>query len=476
MNTDMPRGSSASFGSAIAHRWLMMSLTFAVAALGVWSFTRLPIDATPDITNVQVQVNTEAPGYSPLEAEQRVTFAIETALAGLPNLDYTRSLSRYGLSQVTVVFEDGTDIYFARQQVAERISQVKSQLPPGLEPELGPIATGMGEIFLYTVTADPAARRPDGQPWSGMDLRSLHDWVVRPQLRNTPGVTEVSAIGGYVAPDPRHSGSGKAAGIRIHARDVVEALSENNQNVGAGYIERGGQQLLVRVPNQAPDLTALENIVLDRRDGVPIRIRDVASVNEGRELRNGAATQNGQEVVLGTVFMLIGENSRAVARASAARVADIQKSLPAGVSIQAVYDRTSLVDRTIATVRTNLVEGALLVIAVLFLLLGNLRAALITAAVIPLSMLMTVSGMVRSGVSGNLMSLGALDFGLIVDGAVIIVENALRRFGEEQGRLGRILNARESASSWPHAPPRKSCGRACSASASSPRSIYRYSR
>jgi cobalt-zinc-cadmium resistance protein CzcA len=428
---------------AIAHRWLMLTLTLAAAVLGAWNFTRLPIDATPDITNVQVQVNTEAPGYSPLEAEQRVTFAIETALAGLPRLDYTRSLSRYGLSQVTVVFEDGTDIYFARQQVSERIAQVKSQLPEGVEPELGPIATGMGEIFLYTVTADPKARRPDGQPWSTMDLRSLHDWVVRPQLRNTPGVTEVSAIGGYVrqihvTPDPARL---LAYGFTLD--EVVDALSKNNQNLSAGYIERNGQQLLVRVPNQAEDIAALETIVLDRRDGVPIRIGDVATVSDGRELRTGAATQNGEEVVLGTVFMLMGENSRAVARASAARVAQIQKSLPPGVRIEAVYDRTGLVDRTIATVRTSLVEGALLVIAVLFVLLGNLRAALITAAVIPLSMLMTITGMVRGGVSGNLMSLGALDFGLIVDGAVIIVENALRRFGEEQARLGRKLERAE---------------------------------
>ena len=428
---------------AIAHRWLMLSLTLAMAAVGVWSFTKLPIDATPDITNVQVQVNTEAPGYSPLEAEQRVTFVLENALAGLPSLDYTRSLSRYGLSQVTVVFDDGTDIYFARQQVAERIAQVKTQLPPGVEPELGPIATGMGEIFLYTVTAGPDARRPDGKPWTAMDLRSLHDWVVRPQIRNTPGVTEVSAIGGFVrqihvTPDPARL---LAYGFTLD--DVVDALTENNQNVGAGYIERNGQQLLVRVPNQATDLSALESIVLDRRDGVPIRIRDVASVSDGSELRTGAATQNGQEVVLGTVFMLIGENSRAVARATAARVVEIQKSLPKGVLIEAVYDRTSLVDRTIATVRTSLVEGALLVIAVLFFLLGNLRAALITAAVIPLSMLMTVTGMVRSGISGNLMSLGALDFGLIVDGAVIIVENALRRLGDEQARLGRVLRREE---------------------------------
>ncbi len=442
MSTETPR-LERMVRFAIAHRWLMLTLTFAMAAVGVWSFARLSIDATPDITNVQVQINTEASGYSPLEAEQRVTFVIETALAGLPRLEYTRSLSRYGLSQVTVVFKDGTDIFFARQQVSERISQVKSQLPPGLEPELGPIASGLGEIFLYTVTADPAARRPDGQPWNAMDLRSLHDWVVRPQLRNTPGVTEVNAIGGYVrqihvTPDPARL---LAHGFTFD--DVIDALTENNQNVGAGYIERRGQQLLVRIPNQAPDMSALETIVLDRRDGVPIRIRDIATVGEGRELRNGAATQNGEEVVLGTVFMLFGENSRAVARAAAARVGDIQKSLPKGVLIQAVYDRTSLVDRTIATVRTSLIEGALLVIAVLFVLLGNLRAALITAAVIPLSMLMTITGMVRGGVSGNLMSLGALDFGLIVDGAVIIVENALRRLGEEQRRLGRILGREE---------------------------------
>jgi cobalt-zinc-cadmium resistance protein CzcA len=429
--------------AAIAHRWLVLLLTLGVAALGAWSFTQLPIDATPDITNVQVQINTEARGYSPLEAEQRITFPLETALAGIPKLDYTRSLSRYGLSQVTVVFKDGTDIYFARQQVSERIAQVKSQLPAGVEPELGPIATGMGEIFLYTVTADPAARREDGRPWTPTDLRTLNDWVVRPQLRSVPGVTEVNTIGGYsrqihVAPDPA-----KLLAYGFTLDDVVEAVAENNQNVGAGYIERNGQELLVRIPNQASDLRALEEIVLDRRDGVPIRVRDVAAVAEGTELRTGAATQDGREVVLGTVVMLIGENSRAVARAAAAKVESIQKSLPQGVAIHAVYDRTALVDRTIATVQKNLVEGALLVVAVLFLLLGNLRAALITAAVIPLAMLMTVMGMARGGVSGNLMSLGALDFGLIVDGAVIIVENCLRRFGEAQSRLSRVLDANE---------------------------------
>ena len=428
---------------SIRHRWLMLLLTFALAALGVWSYSRLPIDATPDITNVQVQINTEAPGYSPLEAEQRVTFPIETALAGLARLDYTRSLSRYGLSQVTVVFEDGTDIYFARQQISERMQHAKSQLPDGMEPELGPVATGLGEIYMYTVDAKPGAKRADGVAWTPTDLRTVQDWVVRPQLRNTKGVTEVNTIGGFarqihIMPEPA-----KLVAYGFTLQDVVAAISANNQNLGAGYIERNGQQYLVRVPGQVIDLDAVRQIVLDRREGVPIRIRDVATVGEGPELRTGAATQNGEEVVLGTVFMLIGENSRQVSRAVASRLDDIGRSLPAGVEVNAVYDRTSLVDRTIATVQKNLIEGALLVIAVLFLLMGNLRAALITAAVIPIAMLMTLTGMVRGGISGNLMSLGALDFGLIVDGAIIIVENCLRRFGERQHALGRVLTREE---------------------------------
>ncbi|WP_454261930.1 efflux RND transporter permease subunit [Pseudoxanthomonas mexicana] len=428
---------------AIAHRWLMLALTVALIAVGSWSFSRLPIDVTPDITNVQVQVNTQVDGYSPLESEQRVTFPIETALAGLPGLDYTRSISRYGLSQVTVVFEDGTDLYFARQQVAERLQQVKSQLPAGLEPEMGPLATGMGEIFMYTVEADAKARKADGTPFTATDLRTLQDWVVRPQLRNVPGVTEVNTIGGFarqihITPDPARL---VALGFTLH--DVVTAVSTNNQNVGAGYIERNGQQFLVRAPGQVADLEGIRDIVLDRRDGVPIRVRDVAQVGEGPELRTGAATMDGREVVLGTTFMLIGANSREVAQATAARLIEANRSLPAGVRAVPVYDRTTLVDRTIRTVAKNLVEGALLVIAVLFLLLGNVRAALITAAVIPLAMLFTLTGMVRGGVSGNLMSLGALDFGLIVDGAVIIIENCLRRFGELQHALGRALTEEE---------------------------------
>jgi cobalt-zinc-cadmium resistance protein CzcA len=324
--------------------------------------------------------------------------------------------------------------------VAERIQQVRAQLPEGLVPSMGPISTGMGEIFMYTVEAAADARKPDGTAWTATDLRTLQDWVVRPQLRNTPGVTEVNTIGGFarqihITPDPARL---VALGFTLH--DVVEAVAANNQNIGAGYIERNGQQFLVRTPGQVADLDAIRDIVLARREGVPIRVRDVAAVGEGPELRSGAATQNGKEVVLGTVFMLIGANSREVSQAAAARLHEAGASLPEGVTVQPVYDRTVLVDRTIATVSKNLVEGALLVIVVLFLLLGNFRAALITAAVIPLSMLFTITGMVRGGVSGNLMSLGALDFGLIVDGAVIIIENCLRRFAEAQHRLGAVLS------------------------------------
>ncbi len=429
--------------AAIAHRWLMMALTLVLIVIGSWSFTKLPIDATPDITNVQVQINTAAPGYSPLETEQRITYPVETVMAGLPAMEQARSLSRYGLSQVTVVFKDGTDIYFARQQVAERLQQVKSQIPDGLDPQLGPISTGLGEIFMYTIDADPKARKADGTAYTATDLRTLQDWVIRPQLRNVPGVTEVNTIGGFqrqvhITPDPARL---RALGFTLE--DVVQAVEANNQNVGAGYIERNGQQFLVRIPGQVANLEEIGNIVLARREGVPIHVHDVAQVQDGPELRSGAATQNGHEVVMGTVVMLIGANSRDVAQAAAARLQQAQASLPEGVTVTASYDRTALVDRTIATVAKNLIEGALLVIVVLFLLLGNFRAALITAAVIPLAMLFTLTGMARGGVSANLMSLGALDFGLIVDGAVIIIENCLRRFGERQHALGRDMTRDE---------------------------------
>ena len=428
---------------AILHRWLVLILSAALALLGIWNYTRLTIDAVPDITNVQVQINTEVSGYSPLESEQRVTYPIETALAGLARLEYTRSISRYGLSQVTAVFEDGTDVYFARQQVTERLQQVKSQLPPGTEPSLGPVATGLGEIFMYTVDAEPGSKNADGKPWSATDMRTIQDWVVRPQLRNLKGVTEVNTVGGYVrqihvTPDPA-----RLVAYRLSFRDVMEALTRSNDNAGAGYIERNGEQYLIRIPGQVAAQDDLRDVIVANRDGVPIRLRDVAQIGEGSELRTGAATENGREIVLGTVFMLVGENSREVAQRSAKKLKEINATLPEGVTATAVYDRTALVDRAIGTVQKNLLEGALLVIVVLFLLLGNLRAALITAAVIPLTMLMTITGMVENKVSGNLMSLGALDFGLIVDGAVIIVENCLRRFGESQHSLNRLLTREE---------------------------------
>jgi cobalt-zinc-cadmium resistance protein CzcA len=428
---------------SIAQRWVVLLATLGVAIFGVFNYQRLPIDAVPDITNVQVQVNTEAPGYSPLEAEQRITFPVETAMAGMPQLLETRSISRYGLSQVTVIFEDGTDIYFARQLVNERVLEARDNLPPGIMPSMGPIATGLGEIFLWTVEAEAGARTGDGQPYTGMDLRTAQDWIVRPQLRTVPGVADVNSIGGYtkqfhVTPDPA-----KMAAHGLTFRDVMAALAANNANVGAGYIERRGEQYLVRTPGQVATLADIGQIVVRQSRGVPIYIRDVAEVALGQELRTGAATEDGQEVVVGTAFMLTGENSRVVSRRVADRMAEVNRTLPAGVVAKTVYDRSKLVDATIKTVRDNLLVGALLVILILFVFLGNIRAALITACVIPLSMLLAITGMVEQGVSGNLLSLGALDFGIIVDGAVIIVENCVRRLGERQRELGRLLTRAE---------------------------------
>ncbi|RAS05794.1 CusA/CzcA family heavy metal efflux RND transporter [Cupriavidus alkaliphilus] len=428
---------------AIAQRWLVLLAVLGMAALGLYSYTRLPIDAVPDITNVQVQINTAAPGYSPLETEQRITYPVETVMAGLPGLEQTRSLSRYGLSQVTVIFRDGTDIHFARQLVNQRIQEARDQLPPGITPAMGPISTGLGEIYLWTVEADPGARKPDGTAYTLSDLREIQDWVIRPQLRNVPGVTEVNAIGGHarayvVAPDLE-----RMASYGLALADVVGALEKNNDNVGAGYIERRGEQYLVRVPGQVRSLDEIGDVIVGSAQGQPIRVRDVATVQTGGELRTGAATENGREVVLGTVFMLIGENSRAVSQAVDRKMAEINRTLPAGVKAVTVYDRTSLVDKAIATVKKNLLEGAVLVIAILFLFLGNLRAALITALVIPLSMLFTFTGMVHYRISANLMSLGALDFGIIVDGAVVIVENCVRRLAHAQASQGRALTRDE---------------------------------
>ena len=429
--------------TALARRWLVLGVTLVAAGFGAYSFVQLPIDAVPDITNVQVQINTQAPGYSPLESEQRITFPIETTLAGLPRLAYTRSLSRYGLSQVTVVFEDGTDIYFARQLVNERLREAMSRLPDGVEPELGPIATGLGEIFMFTVESRPGATDEHGRAWDSTALRTLQDWVIKPQLRTVAGVTEVNTIGGFVkevhvTPRPERL---VAHGLTF--RDLLDAIGRNSMGTGAGYIERNGEQYLVRAPGQLRELDDVRRIVVGHAGGVPIRVDDLAEVALGRELRTGAATENGREVVLGTVFMLIGENSRAVSQRTASKLAEINRSLPAGVEARTVYDRTQLVDRTIATVERNLVEGALLVIAILFALLGNARAAFLTALVIPLSMLLAFAGMARGRISGNLMSLGALDFGLIVDGAVIIVENCIRRLAEASHGRSEPLPLRE---------------------------------
>ena len=428
---------------SIERRYLVMTLMLALIGIGIWSYQHLPIDAVPDITNVQVQINTEAPGYSPLEAEQRITFPVETALYGLPALDYTRSLSRYGLSQVTVVFKEGTDIYHARNLIDERLSTIKGALPPGLEPEMGPIATGLGEIFVYTVEALPGATQENGEPLDAMALREIQDWIIKPQLAQVPGVVEINTIGGYdkqyhVRPDPQ-----RLLEMGVTMDEVANALRRNNSNRGAGYIERNGQQLLVRSPGQLATVIEIENVVVGLLGNVPITVKDVAEVAIGKELRTGAATRDGRETVMGTAMMLVGENPRIVAQEVAQKLKDIRASLPNGIRVESVYDRTTLVDKTIATVQKNLVEGALLVIVVLFLLLGNIRAALITAAVIPLSMLATLTGMVRTGVSANLMSLGALDFGLIVDGAVIIVENCIRRLSESQHQNGKQLDLRE---------------------------------
>ncbi|SFU65140.1 cobalt-zinc-cadmium resistance protein CzcA [Nitrosomonas eutropha] len=427
----------------IRHRGLVLLAVLAMAILGLHSYQRLPIDAVPDITNVQVQINTAAPGYSPMEVEQRITFPVETIMAGLPGLDYTRSLSRYGLSQVTVVFQEGTDIYFARQLVSQRIQEAQGQLPASVKPSMGPISTGLGEIFMWTVESTPDARKPDGTAYTAADLREIEDWIIRPQLLMVKGVTEINTIGGFVkqyhvTPYPE-----KLIAYGLTLQEIVAALERNNLNLGAGYIEKRGEQYLVRLPGQVTNLDEIGEITLGSRQGTPLRIKDVADILIGKELRTGAATRNGEEVVLGTALMLIGENSRAVAHTVANKLIEINRSLPDGVVTVPVYDRTTLIDGTIHTVASNLVEGAALVIVTLFLFLGNIRAAIIAALVIPLSMLFTFSGMVANHVSANLMSLGALDFGIIVDGVIVIIENSIRCFSHEQARLGRTLNREE---------------------------------
>ena len=412
-------------------------------AVGVYSYQKLPIDAVPDITNTQVQINTQAKGFTALEVEQRITYPIENAMAGIPDLELTRSISRYGLSQVTIVFKDGTDIYWARQQINQRVQEAQSELPAQIAPTMSPVSTGLGEIYQWVLKADPNAKKPDGTAYTPMDLREIQDWIVRPQLQRVKGVAEVNSIGGFektyvVSPDLN-----RMQQLNISLEQLQQALAQNNENRGAGYIEDNGQQLTVRVPGAFNGLSDIENTMLGSPNGSPIRVGDIAQVSIGHDLRTGAATYNGKETVLGVAMMAMGGNSRTVSKAVDAKLQDIQNSLPKGVVIETVYDRTTLVEKAIKTVQKNLVEGAILVIIILFLFLGNIRAALITACVIPLSMLFTLTGMAQKNISANLMSLGALDFGIIVDGAVVIVENCIRRLAHTQQLLKRPLTQSE---------------------------------
>ncbi|GGC68806.1 efflux RND transporter permease subunit [Chelatococcus reniformis] len=448
---------------SVQQRWLVLLLSLLAAAFGVYSLTKLPIDAVPDITNNQVQINTLAPSLSPFDIEKQVTYPVEMALAGIKGLEYTRSLSRNGFSQVTAVFDEKLDIYFARQQISERLDTVKAAMPAGVEPHMGPISTGLGEIYMWSVRyAERAdkAKVEEGKPGWQSDgsyltpegqllrtaleqtayLRTIEDWVIGPQLRTVPGVAGVDTIGGYekqyhVQPRPA-----VLASLDLSFGDVARALEANNANQGARYLEDNGEGYVVRSPGRLESMDEIGNVVVATRGGVPVHIKDIADVRIGRDLRTGAASENGSEAVVGTALMLIGSNSRTVAAAVDARMNEIRKSLPPGIVVQTLLDRTRLVEATVKTVAKNLIEGAALVILILFLLLGNVRAAIITAMVIPLAMLMTMTGMVEAQISANLMSLGALDFGLIVDGAVIIAENSLRHLAERQQALGRKLD------------------------------------
>ncbi len=458
---------------SIHHRFLIALLTAAISAVGLYSLGNLPIDAVPDITNNQVQINTLAPALSVNEVEKQVTFPVETALAGIPGLQSTRSLSRNAFSQVTAVFDDKVDVYFARQQVSERLAQAKESLPDGVEPVMGAISTGLGEIYMWTVEFSPEGKKTvdDGKPgWQGDGsyltpegqklasgfeqasyLRTVQDWIIRPQIKGVTGVAGVDAIGGYVKQYHVQPNPDKLVSLGLSFAEVIEAIEQNNHSIGAGYIEQQGESYVVRADGRITAPEQLGEIVLATRNGIPIYLRDVAQVGIGKELRTGSASENGEEVVVGTALMLIGANSRIVSDAVDTKIKEINKSLPAGIHAKTVLNRTKLVDATISTVQKNLTEGALLVIVVLFFMLGNIRAALITALVIPISMLMTAIGMVKGGISGNLMSLGALDFGLIVDGAIIITENCLKRLAEKQHHLGRTLNLNERLGEVMHA-------------------------
>jgi heavy metal efflux system protein len=448
---------------AVHRRWVVVILGAVAAMLGTFAMSRLPIDAVPDITNKQVQINTTAPALSPAEIEKQVTFPIETALAGAPGLESTRSLSRNGFSQVTAIFTERTDIYFARQQVGERLTEIRARLPDGIEPRIGPVTTGLGEITMWTVHFADKPVEADGTPGLQRDgrfltpegqildteieknayLRTVQDWIVKPQVKLVTGVAGVDSVGGDIKQYLVNPDAAKLIALGLTFADVAKAIEANNVSRGARYIERNGEGIVVRSGGRLENVEELGAVVVTTRGGVPVRVRDLATVSIGGETRTGSASADGREVVVGVALMLVGANSRTVSSAVNAKLRAIVPTLPPGIALTTVLDRTELVDATIRTVAKSLTEGALLVIAVLFLLLGNVRAALVTALVIPLAMLMTAIGMWQGRISANLMSLGALDFGLIVDGAVIITENSLRHLAEKQHALGRLLTREE---------------------------------
>jgi heavy metal efflux system protein len=438
---------------SVRYRFAVAALALVLLAYGARELLRLPIDAVPDVTNKQVVVTTIAPALGPEEVETQVTFPLETALAGIPGLEGTRSLSRHGISQITAVFEDDTDIYFARNLVNERLRSAQESLPEGVDFSMGPLATGLGEVFIWTVEfrgraaqgvyVTPEGNRLTNEIERATYLRTVQDWIIAPQLKNVEGIAAIDVLGGYVKeyavrPDPA-----RLASYGIGLRQLVDALEHANQVAGAGYITRSGEALIVRADARVRTIEELAQTPVGRRGGLVIRVSDIATVGQGHAPRLGAASENGREVVIGTALMLAGENSRTVAARVGDKLQEINKSLPPGVIANPVLDRTKLVDATIRTVEHNLAFGALLVVAVLFFMLGNVRAAIITAAVIPLSFLFAAIAMRRFGISGNLMSLGALDFGLIVDGAVVVIENTLRLLGERRNELGRSLAVRE---------------------------------
>ncbi len=452
---------------SILHPFRILLLTLILAAYGIYSLTHLPIDAVPDITNNQVQINTLLPGYSPAQIEKQVTYVIETALAGIPGLQMTRSLSRNGFSQVTAIFDDHVNIYFARQQINERLNEAKGQLPDDAELAMGPISTGLGEIYMWTVNFKHpkgiGSTVHDNHPGWQSDgsyltsegsrlknevekasyLRTVQDWIIKPQLKGIQGLAGIDSIGGYIRQYHIEPDLEKMIALGLTFPQMITAVRKNNTSIGPGYIEKGGETFLVKSDQRLESPGEIETIVVANRDSLPIRVRDIARVGIGKEMRTGSATKDGHEVVVGTALMLIGANSRTVAQAVDVKLQEINRTLPPDIEAAAVLNRTKLVNATIHTVAKNLTEGAILVIAILFVFLGYFRAALITAFVIPLSMLMTAIGMVQTNMSGNLMSLGAIDFGLIVDGAIIIVENCLRRLSHKQHEIGRALNSQE---------------------------------